>query len=491
MRVTQSAMLKNQAAALSAAYVRLFGVQSQVSSGRRLQKPSDDPAAVRSALDVRAGRSRLAQVRSNAGLASSELANAEGMLRNATDLIARARELAVQGANGTLAPSDREALASEVDELLAQLLTIANGQGAQGFLFAGGAHEVEPFEKIVTSSGTFVRYRGDEGATTIDLGDRLGLELNVPGSRVFGGGARGATIWSGVTGAAAGAGNDNAVGSDRVVVAHVQTTLGDGLLGGTGDSGSGLQVGASSAAGDTVLGAAGAWSIALVDTSGTGASGTVSLDGGPPVAWTAGDGDLVVTAPGGEVVHLDLTGVTAGFNGTVSLAASGTLSLDGGLTTTAIDFARDDQIVVDSESGGSIFVDSRTIRRTGTEVLRFPGTYDLFGALIELRDALANRDGDPLDVQLDRVRAMLPELERGGDVLLAALSTYGSRMRLVDSTLARAAEVDLILAADQARLEDTDYTAASIELSQAELTLQAGIALASRIAQLPTLVQLL
>src|SRR5688572_6736305 len=107
MRVTQSAMLKSQAASLSAAYARLFGVQAQVTSGVRLSKPSDDPAAVRAALDVRAGRSRLAQVRSNAGLAGGELANAEGVLRNSTDLITRARELAVEGANGTLAASDR------------------------------------------------------------------------------------------------------------------------------------------------------------------------------------------------------------------------------------------------------------------------------------------------------------------------------------------------------------------------------------------------
>jgi flagellin-like hook-associated protein FlgL len=276
-----------------------------------------------------------------------------------------------------------------------------------------------------------------------------------------------------------------------MTVAHVRTTLGDGLLGGTGDSASGMQIGASSDADDTVLGGSGTWSITLVDTSGTGASGTVSLNGGPPVAWTSSDGDLAVTAAGGEVVHLDLTGVSANFNGTVGLAASGTLSLDGGLTTTAIDFSRDDQLVADSQTGGSIFVDSRLIVRAGTETLRFPGTYDLFGSLIELRDALANADGDAQDIQLDRIRATLPELERGGDVLLSALATYGSRMRLVESTEARIVELDLILAEDQARLESTDLTAASIELSQAELTLQAGMALTSRIAQLPTLVQLL
>src|SRR5262245_35105468 len=98
MRVTESLMFRHQAAALSAAYGRLFDVQAQLTSGRRLLEPSDDPSAIRPALDVRATRSRLAQVQRNADFASSDLGSADGALQGVSDLITRARELAVEGA---------------------------------------------------------------------------------------------------------------------------------------------------------------------------------------------------------------------------------------------------------------------------------------------------------------------------------------------------------------------------------------------------------
>src|SRR5262249_3066919 len=150
--------------------------------------------------------------------------------------------------------------------------------------------DAPPFAQVATSGGDVVLYRGDERTTSVDLGDSLQIPLNVPGSQIFGGGGRGATTYGGGAGAAAGTGNDRLVGTDRLPVAHAQTVLGDGLLGGTGDSVSGLRIGASSADGDTLLGPGGAHSITLVDTSGTGASGTVSLDGGAAVNWTSADG---------------------------------------------------------------------------------------------------------------------------------------------------------------------------------------------------------
>lgn len=491
MRITQKHLFRQQAESLTSAYGRLFEVQAQLSTGRRLLKPSDDPAAIRPALDVRAGRRRLEQVRKNADLATNEIGTAEGILRNATDIVTRAREIAVAGASGTLNQGDRDAMAIEVDGLLKQLLSLANSRGLSGHLFAGGLTGSVPFEEVMTADGPTVVYRGDDSTSSVELGDSLEVELNVPGSRVFGVATRGTTQYGNVTGAAAGRGNDSARGTDRLTVAHVQTTLGDGLLAGGGDSASGLRLGASSAASDTLLGAAGTWSLALVDTSGTGASGTVSLGGGPAVAWTAGDTDLAVTAADGTVVHLDLSAVTAGFNGTVGAVGDGTLSLDGGLTTTAIDFTATDQLLVDSETGGSIFVDARAIHTAGADVLRFQGSYDLFASLIELRDSLKNLDGDDDDTQLTRIRETLSEFDSGQDVLLASLSSFGARLRLAETTRSRADELDLLLASNQSSLEDVDFAAASVELSQAQLVLEAGVSIASRLAQLPSLTQLL
>ncbi len=491
MRITQSLLYRHQADALTAAYLRMFDVQAQLSSGRRLLKPSDDPSSIRPALDARAGRRQLEQVKKNAELASSELGTAEGILRNASDIVSRAQEIAVSGANGTLNQSDRNGLAIEVDGLLKQLVSLANSRGLSGHLFGGGLRNSAPFEEVETADGTVVVYRGDGATSSVDLGDSLELELNIPGSSIFGIGARGTTTYSSITGAAAGAGNDSARGTDRLTLAHLATTLGDGALAGGGDSVSGLALGASSAADDTLLGPAGVWSLALVDTSGSGAAGTVSLNGGPPISWTAADRDLAVTAADGTIVHLDFAAIAAGFNGNVAAEATGTVSLDGGLTRSAIDFTAANQLVVDSETGGSIFVDMRGVERAGADVLRFAGAYDLFSSLIELRDSLNNVDDEPLDIQLDRIRGTISELGRGEDTLLATLSSFGARLRLADTTRSRADELDLLLAQNQSSLEDVDFAQATIELNQADLVLQAGVAISGRIANLPSLTQIL
>src|SRR5262245_3439034 len=134
MRVTQSMLFRNQASSLSASYARLFGVQAQISSGRRLLAPSDDPAAIRPVLDLRAGRRRLDQVKSNAGFVAGELGAADGALQSMSDLVIRAREIAVSGANGTLTQAERDGMAIEVDGLLDQLLSLANSRGSAGHL---------------------------------------------------------------------------------------------------------------------------------------------------------------------------------------------------------------------------------------------------------------------------------------------------------------------------------------------------------------------
>src|SRR5258705_9332935 len=110
MRITQTLLLQSHVRQISSAYARLFTVQEQLSSGLRLQRPSDDPASIRPALDVRSGLRRLDQVRSNADLASTDLGTADGLLQNASDIVTRAREIAIAGANGTTNQSDRDGM---------------------------------------------------------------------------------------------------------------------------------------------------------------------------------------------------------------------------------------------------------------------------------------------------------------------------------------------------------------------------------------------
>lgn len=140
-----------------------------------------------------------------------------------------------------------------------------------------------------------------------------------------------------------------------VAVKHVLTTF-------AGDSG--VAAGTSSVNRDTIIGPAGSHKLTIKDTSGNGSGGTVALNGGAPVNFTNADANLKVTGPAGESVYVDMTAIKAKFNGTIELTATGTLTSDGGATSTPVDFT-EKQIVTNSLTGETIVVDSTRIRKAG------------------------------------------------------------------------------------------------------------------------------
>jgi flagellar hook-associated protein 3 len=487
MRVTQAEVFQTQLTQLRRAFQRVFAADETLVTGLRINRPSDDPAAMLPLMGLKQTRAHLGQVQKNLNRVTADLNTVDLTLQDMSGLLTQAMTVATEGASGTPNQADRDGFAIEVQGILDQLLALANSRGISGFLFGGTQATTLPFERTGNGAAETVLYRGDEHVISVDLGESLRLRSNFPGSQLFVSEGRQPSVYSGTTGAAAGSGSDSATGSVSMQVTHTRTILGGGGFAGDGDPLSQLQLGASSAGGDSVLGPPGSYSINLVDTSGTGTTGTVSINGGPAIPWTSADTDLLVTTASGEGVHLDLSNIVAGFNGNVSVEAQGEVSLDGGLTTSAIDFTAANQLVQSSTTGGSVFVNSTGIVRTGSESLRFPGTYDAFASLIELRNQLQNVEGLAPEEQRERVRAMLEELEVAQERILTVLADVGARQRLAQAADARAAELDLVFASNQAELEEVDFAAASAELFQAETVLQATLMVNTRSLQRPSL----
>src|SRR5262249_23940521 len=160
--------------------------------------------------------------------------------------------IAVEGANGQNDATSYEALASQVDALLRNLVDSANTQMPDGqYLFGGTASRAAPFS--VTASDAqgrppSIAYDGAaEGAST-----PVSQQQNVPtfyaGSTVFQSRQRGTTAFLGNTGAAAGTGTDSATGRGTLLVTHTATSYGGA---------SGVQAGSGSVTGDSILGPSG------------------------------------------------------------------------------------------------------------------------------------------------------------------------------------------------------------------------------------------
>ena len=139
----------------------LSKTQLQLATGKRILTPSDDPSGSARTLDLQKFIKTQAQYQDNIGVVRSRLEFQESALDSATRLMQRAHELAIQGNNATLGSSEKTALASEVDQLLDQLVALANTKDANGeYLFSGYQRDIQP---IVDAGGGTFQYQGDMG----------------------------------------------------------------------------------------------------------------------------------------------------------------------------------------------------------------------------------------------------------------------------------------------------------------------------------------
>ena len=452
----------------------LARLQDEASSGKRLLNPSDDPVATVAVLANRAQSGRLDSYLANIHEARGSLDVGVSALQETSDILSQARQIAIEGSHATIDSNAAQGLATEVDALLARLIDAANTQNAGRYVFAGTAVGTAPFSVASRDSGGYVQsvvYGGATDRLDTTVSAQQNMATFYTGNEVFQSSTRGATSFSGDTGAAAGTGTDSATGQGTLLVQHTATSYA---------AGSGVQTGTSSAAGDTILGPAGAHTLTVVDTSGTGASGTVSLDGASPIAFSNADTDLKVTGPNGGVVYVNTTAITAGFNGAVAITADGTLSVDNGASATALNFSGN-QIVSDSTTGAVTNVDSTSIRRTGSNHLDYTGTYDAFQILIALRDDLRNTRGLSDADRSQSLSARLGELDRVRNNVVQVMGEQSAGLQNLDALERRVQDVQLETTKLTSELESADLSAVVISLQSQQNLLQLTLASTARL----------
>jgi flagellar hook-associated protein 3 FlgL len=172
-------MQRGTVANLQARLDQLQRLQGQMSSGRRVSKPSDDPTATAGALRSRADLRRAEQLDRSRKDALGWLQTADSALGSATTSLQRIRDLVVQGGNGSYSAVERDALASEVDSLRGSLLDVANTAYLGRPLFGGTVSGASAYD----ATGTFV---GDTSPVTRALGPGVSVAVNLTGPEVFG-----------------------------------------------------------------------------------------------------------------------------------------------------------------------------------------------------------------------------------------------------------------------------------------------------------------
>lgn len=453
---------------------QLEALQAQATTGQKFAHVSDNPSAALMLMGVSDQEQRLTAHLANIQSATTALNTSTAALQQVQDIFTQAKSLAIQASSSNNDSTALAAIAAQVNGLLNNLLTAANTQNNGTYVFAGTASTTKPFaiaSQDAAGNVQRVAYQAASAGTSATVADGQQVELYYPGSGVFQMQNRQAPVFSGLTGAAAGTGTDSATGQATLTIQHTATTFA---------AGSGVQAGTNSAAGDTILGPAGAHTLQITDTSGNGSAGTVSLDGGPAIAFTNGDTNLRVTNNSGDVVFLNTTAITAGFNGTVAVTSSGTMSIDGGATTTPLTFSAN-QAVTDSATGAVTYVDSTKVVRTGSDVVQYPGTADAFQALISLRDDLNNVNKLAPADQLKALSGHIAELDSVSSNILATLGQQSASLQSLTSLQSHLQSLQLSAKETIGNIGNADVTDVVVKLQSYEQLLQLSLESFARI----------
>lgn len=149
---------------------------------RRLNRPSDDPVGVSSALKYRAEISSTTQFNENVQDADSWMKFSDTVMTEATQIVQRLSELAVQGGTDTVPADARKNIAAEVDELYKQLVSLGNSQFKGKYIFNGERVNEQPYPDDPANQP----YSLDQGEVEYQIGAGIYVGVNTNGDKIFG-----------------------------------------------------------------------------------------------------------------------------------------------------------------------------------------------------------------------------------------------------------------------------------------------------------------
>lgn len=410
MRISTSQIFDSGARGISRNQYDLFKLQNQLSTGRRVLTPEDDPIGAAQALVLSQSSGVNDQFLKNQEDGKGKLGLVENQVAAVGDLLQNVRERLVQAGSTTLTNQDRSYIAKELEARFSELMGIANAQdGAGNYLFSGYNGAVKPYS--VTASGA--QYIGDDGAQLLQVSASRQIPTSVSGTDLFerirGGNGSFVTATSG-NGASI---NQGTGVIDQGSITN-QSLWNSALNAGSGDVTIGFSVSAT-----------GVTQYQLLDTS----LGTAI---GPLTDFVSGQ-----AIPLGDTLALP----TVDFGASVTI--TGTPSAG-------------DTFKVSPSSDQNIFTTLRNVINTltqgvGTAASGFSTTEyvnDLAGSLQNIDQSLEN---------VTQVRA-----------------TIGSHLKEIDSLNSTGQDMSLQYQSSLSALQDLDYTKAITEMSQKQVQLQAA-----------------
>lgn len=426
MRISTVQAFNNGITGLQSNYGDVSRTQEQISTGKKILTPADDPVASIKLLQLSQEGALNDQYNTGMTAAKNGLNTEEAMLTSVETVLTRIREIAVQAGNGALDPTDRASLAKEVGQREDELMNLLNSKDASGkYLFSGSMGDTQPY--VRNADGTY-SYNGDEGQRSVQIASSTFVPISDSGKDAF----------------------ENNFNANRVDTAKSATNTGTGRI-----------------------------SLGLVEDK--GAYDSTFPASSPPVAT---DGVGIHFLDDQKYVIYDLKNPPTAAQWAAYDPANppaGQLKADSlSSTQEASRFVTYGGVKVQMDGAPAAGDEFKITRDTANE------KRSLLNVVSDLRKALENGDGSTEGVYQirDSAAVALSNLDTAYTQVDGIRGKVGARLNVIDSTSDFIANVTLVNKSVQSDLEDLDYPEALSRYALQNTVLQASQQSFVKIAQL-------
>ena len=186
-RITQESLSRTTLSNIKLNYKKMQEIQEKLSSGKQINRPSDDPSGARKVLGLRTEDLQVQQFLDNTETAKEQINYTSNTLESIQEIFTKIKGLTIQAGNDTLGQSDRKIIANELDELLESVLQNANTDNNGRYIFSGTETLTSAFTATRDSNGNIssVSYNGDNEEIKYQIGPDTFIQVNLPGGKLF------------------------------------------------------------------------------------------------------------------------------------------------------------------------------------------------------------------------------------------------------------------------------------------------------------------
>lgn len=161
--------------------------QEKLSSGKKINRPSDDPSGTRKVLGLKTEDFQVQQYLDNTAFAKEQINYTFNSLESVQNILSNVNELAIQAGNDTLGPSERKVISGQLDELMESVLQYANSDNDGRYIFSGTKTHTPAISATRDSSGNIssVSYDGNNEEIKYQIGPNTFIQTNLPGGKLF------------------------------------------------------------------------------------------------------------------------------------------------------------------------------------------------------------------------------------------------------------------------------------------------------------------